>query len=345
MNFILYRDWFQLSKNSKELFSLAEKENVFLSCEWFKAMTPHLVNNEQKLLLACVVEGDSVLAILPILAKENKEWASFTHPYSSLFSILLADQQQSEIVNCLCKGLKELEFEYLTLEPISSEDEKLNKLQEAMETFGLRVYRNHKAHNWFLQVENNQNFAEYMAERPSKVRNTVLRKQRKLKRAYDYQIQLFTNNHIENALNKYHEIYSVSWKANEQYEDLVKDVVKQFANRAWPRLAILTVEDKPIAAQLWFVTEGKASIFRLVYDETWKDYSPGSILMAYLLEHVIDKDKVKEIDFLSGNDAYKKDWMSHRRERQTLVFVKNISEENKPSPHVFKRLSNLLFKQ
>ena len=34
-----------------------------------------------------------------------------------------------------------------------------------------------------------------------------------------------------------------------------------------------------------------------------------------LMRHVIDVDQVREVDFGSGDDAYKKDWMSDRRER------------------------------
>ena len=33
-----------------------------------------------------------------------------------------------------------------------------------------------------------------------------------------------------------------------------------------------------------------------------------------MMEHVIDVDQVEEIDFLTGNDAYKQDWMSARGE-------------------------------
>jgi hypothetical protein len=34
-----------------------------------------------------------------------------------------------------------------------------------------------------------------------------------------------------------------------------------------------------------------------------------------LMQYVIDQDRVEVIDYLCGDDAYKKDWMSHRRER------------------------------
>ena len=369
MKFIIYKDWSDLPHTSDRLFTEAQKDSVFFSREWFESLSPYLLNDKQHLLLACVIDNenngdsgidiaDSIVCILPLLTHSNREWTSFTHPYSALFTILLADDRQTETLQCLSEGLKELAFDYLTLAPIADDDTKLLKFQKSMENIGFDCYQNHKSYNWFHSIEKNQRFADYLIERPSKVRNTVLRKQRKLEREHGYKIQLYVDSGFDNsfdkerdsdiqqALSTYHDIYKVSWKANEQYEALVTDVVKQFTKRAWPRLAILWIDDKPIAAQLWFVVAGKASIFRLVYDEAWKEYSPGSILMAYLLEHVIDKDKVEEIDFLSGNDGYKKDWMSERRERRALVCVnkKNTKENPKPDS-LFIRLKARVFKQ
>jgi CelD/BcsL family acetyltransferase involved in cellulose biosynthesis len=37
------------------------------------------------------------------------------------------------------------------------------------------------------------------------------------------------------------------------------------------------------------------------------------------MEHVIDRDKVSVVDYLTGDDGYKKDWMTHRRERWGIV--------------------------
>ena len=102
------------------------------------------------------------------------------------------------------------------------------------------------------------------------------------------------------------------------------EFVQDFTQQGWTRLAILYVEEQPIAAQIWFVHQGKASIFRLSYAREWRPYSPGTILTAYLMEYVIDTDKVTEIDFLTGNDAYKQDWMSERRERFVLSCIREV---------------------
>ena len=77
--------------------------------------------------------------------------------------------------------------------------------------------------------------------------------------------------------------------------------------------------DTPIAAQLWLVRGGRALIYKLAYDEEYKRFSAGSVLTAELMRHAIDVDRVDDIDYLTGDDAYKADWMSQRRERLGMV--------------------------
>jgi CelD/BcsL family acetyltransferase involved in cellulose biosynthesis len=91
------------------------------------------------------------------------------------------------------------------------------------------------------------------------------------------------------------------------------------AAQGWLRLGLLTLDDQPLAAQIWIVKDGKASIFKLAYDGEYAKFSPGSILTKALLRHVIDIDRVTEVDYLAGDDDYKKDWMSHRRERRGII--------------------------
>ena len=56
-----------------------------------------------------------------------------------------------------------------------------------------------------------------------------------------------------------------------------------------------------------------AAIFKLAYNKDFTRFSPGTVLTAALLEHVICRDNVNTVDFLTGNDDYKKDWMSAKQ--------------------------------
>jgi len=236
---------------------------------------------------------------------------------------LLADTDPQPILACLAGGLRQSPLRGVLLEPVANNDSGISDLRRSMETAGFSCDYSFRLYNWILRVQG-QSYADYMAARPARLRNTIARKKRKLEREHGYEIRLFSGDQVPQAMSDYHAVYYASWKANEQYADFLDGIVAGFSRQGWSRLAVLYVKSKPVAAQLWFVAYGSASIFRLAYDEKWRQYSPGSILTSFLMEYVIDVDRVDEIDFLTGNDAYKQDWMSERRERFALSCVKSV---------------------
>lgn len=322
MQFICFNDWQQLPANTTSLFEQAAKESIFFSRTWFETLASS-GENKQTMVLACVIAEHRLLAMLPLIKGAGNTYHSLKHRYTPLYSVLLAEQDQQQVLACLVEGLSQLPLAGLLLEPVAEEENNLKGLQHAMEMAGYRCDRAFRFYNWFLRVQG-RSFEEYMAARPSRLRNTLARKKRKLDREHGYEIRLFTGEEALQKLPDYYAVYNASWKANEQYAGFVDEMVARFSKEGWSRLAILYINQQPAAAQLWFVHHGKASIFRLAYDKVWKSYSPGSIVTSYLMEYVIDTDKVKEVDFLTGNDAYKQDWMSDRRERGILSCVKSV---------------------
>ena len=331
MKFECYTEWDQLRESANELFAQAEKDSLFLSLPWFENLTAIALEDEQSIVLACVVDGKKVMAILPLLKSAGNAWFSLKHRYTSLYSLLIFDsvhvEVQHQVLTCLSQGLSELPIDAFLLEPVSDNDNKLNDLQRVMETVGFSCERFFRHYNWIYRVHE-QSYQDYIAARPSKLRNTISRKKRKLEREHGHDICIFTGDEVPQKMHDYYGVYNSSWKATEQYVDFLNAIVMSFSMQGWSRLAILYVKEKPIAAQLWFVLHGKANIFRLSYDEAWKQYSPGSILTGFLMEYVLDTDKVEEIDFLTGNDAYKQDWMSERRECFMLSCVKKEKQKN-----------------
>lgn len=317
MEFICYKSWSKLPQNSDEFFAQAGNESVFFSKPWFENLIENGLDEDQSISLACVIENKRLVALLPLEPQGGNHYHSLKHLYTSLFTLLLAEHNKQEIVACMVKGLKKLPVEFLQLDPVADDDANLKLLQEMLQATGYTCERHFSFYNWLHRTEG-QTFADYMAARPSRVRNTVDRKMRKLKRDHGYNIRLFTDQNLHQGIVDYNSVYTSSWKAEEQYVDFIEGLADKLAQNSWLRLAVLYIGDVPAAAQFWFVANGKASIFKLVYDQFWKKYSPGTILTAYLIRRVIKVDQVDEIDFLTGNDAYKQEWMSLRRERYRL---------------------------
>ncbi|MGV6825875.1 MAG: GNAT family N-acetyltransferase [bacterium] len=328
MEFVCYADWESLPDSASALFDQGGKESVFFSRPWFENLTRTAAEDEQSMLLACVIEGSTVLAILPLFQNGTRHWESLVHRYSSLYSVLLATENQAEILNSLARGLDTLPFDSLRVYPVAEHDSHLQGLQEAMEAHGFQCHPYFRFYNWIHRTQG-ESYQDYLDSRPARVRNTIARKKRKLAREHEYDIRLYTNHNVDRAIADYSAVYNDSWKAHEQYSDVIEGLARSMSEAGWLRLAVLYVDEQPAAAQFWLVAGAKASIFRLAYNEAWKQYSPGSILTDYLMEQVIDRDKVTEIDFLTGNESYKQDWMSERRKRWGVNIARSQPEKGK----------------
>lgn len=317
MQFACYTSWGQLPESADRLFARAEKESIFFSRPWLQDLVSGALEEDQSLLLACVLADREVLALLPLMKKEGGHLDALGHLYTSLFTLLTTGQASQQVLDCLVQGLSRLRMTSLRIDPVAENDRHLPGLQQALESAGFTCHRHFRFYNWIHRTQG-QTFADYMAARPARLRSTIARKGRKLEREHGYSIRLYTEDPVRQGMADYDTVYKASWKAHELFGDFVTALADTLTRNQWLRLAVLYIAGRPAAAQFWFVANGTASIFKLHYDQEWKQYSPGSILTSYLMRHVIDVDRVEEIDFLNGNDAYKQDWMSERRTRWTL---------------------------
>ena len=145
----------------------------------------------------------------------------------------------------------------------------------------------------------------WWASRPGALRNTV---QRKAKKGV-VDIQLLTD-FDPGSWAAYEQIYAASWKPEEGDPALLRAFAEMENARGTFRMGIARIDGVPVAAQYWTVEDGTAFIHKLAHVEDSLKASPGTLLSAALFRHVIEVDGVKRIDFGTGNDGYKRDWMN-----------------------------------
>jgi CelD/BcsL family acetyltransferase involved in cellulose biosynthesis len=173
--------------------------------------------------------------------------------------------------------------------------------------------------NWYLQV-NGRSYQEYAQSLPSRLRNTLARKTRQLDASHKARFVIITDEQdVAEGIDAFERVYRSSWKPSEAHPAFIPGLIRMAAQQGWLRLGVAYVDGEPAAAQLWLVSHGVASIYKLAYDQRYAALSIGSILTARMMEHAIDVDRVREVDYLTGDDDYKRDWMSHRRERWGMV--------------------------
>ncbi len=145
----------------------------------------------------------------------------------------------------------------------------------------------------------------WWAARPGALRSTVQRKAKKGIVA----IELYTA-FDPAAWDAYEAIYAASWKPEEGDPALLRAFAAMESARGTFRMGLARIDGTPVAAQFWTVEDGTAFIHKLAHVEDSLKASPGTLLSAALFRHVIEIDGVKRVDFGTGNDAYKRDWMN-----------------------------------
>ncbi|HZX32965.1 MAG TPA: GNAT family N-acetyltransferase, partial [Rhodocyclaceae bacterium] len=206
------------------------------------------------------------------------------------------------------------------LVPLDGAAPETASLERAFTRHGWYVKRYFGFGNWHLPCQG-LSFADYMAGRDSQLRHTWTRKAKKFQGSgAEGRLEIVTDSaRVEAAMDAYEQVYARSWKEPEAYPGFVRGWARICARNGWLRLGLAWVGEVPVAAQFWFTLHGRAYIFKLAYDEGYSRYSAGTVLTAHLFRHALDEDRVAEIDYLSGDDPYKRGWMDLRRERIGLL--------------------------
>ena len=70
------------------------------------------------------------------------------------------------------------------------------------------------------------------------------------------------------------------------------------------QLSFLNVESKKAAAYFCFDYQDRIWVYNSGFDPQFRDYSPGWVMLGYLIQHAIENDK-KVFDFMRGDETYK----------------------------------------
>lgn len=290
---------------------------------WFQAFDRRIRREGDELALVCCEVDGKPAAMLPMLSRKatgGRRLDALSNYYSAHFEPIVSPGLAPEMLGReLAQTIAaHREWSIIDVNPINPEAPWLLAFEEELRRSGLYRQRYFRFANWFLDV-GGRSFDAYFATRPTRLRDTVRRKSAKLAKLDNVEILVpVAAGDMARALDDYDVVYRRSWKKPEPYFEFIREVVEAAGTRNEVRLGLIRVANRPVAAQIWFVRHGVASIFKLAHDSDFARYSVGSILTMHLMRHIIDVDGVSKVDYLSGDEPYKQNWMSDRRERGGL---------------------------
>lgn len=270
-------------------------------------------------------DDDRKACLLPLMRLSTTPWRmeGLSTFYSPIFGPI---GEASLNAGALCmafsllRNARRAPTAILDLSPMNPNEPFISIAQQCLRASGWLVDPYFRFGNWFARIDS-PDFERYWAERPSALRNTLKRARKKLQAQTDFESQIIDapGPLLERAIENYTRVYARSWKRPEPYPNFIPALCRLAADQGWLRLGLIRLNGQPVASQIWLVASGCAQIVKLAYDPDYRHLSVGTLLTADLMRYVIEKDRVEEVDYLIGDDPYKRDWTPQRRERYGLV--------------------------
>jgi hypothetical protein len=272
--------------------------------EWFAAVAetgipPLIVTASDGEHIAALALTEASGRITPL-----KNWYAFTWRARAPVGA-----EGDALLTAIAKSLKSQGYR-VTLEPVPDEDGSTERLAHAFRRAGWQVAVEQCDTNHILTV-GGRSFTEYWDGRPGPLRTTLKRKGSKV------ETQVLTR-FDPAAWAEYEAIYAASWKPEEDHPGMLRSFAEAEGAAGRLRLGIARADGLAVAAQCWTVEDSVAYIHKLAHLESHKQLSAGTTLSAALFRHVIDIDRVALVDFGTGDQSYKADWMEAVRPRYRI---------------------------
>jgi hypothetical protein len=320
MPLYLNPDFLQLPSGLARLFDSAAGDSFFSLPEWYDLMVRHGVPADSEIRVYTDERPGSATALLlrTAASEAGRRLTSLANPYSVEHGIVYRPGADLDagFAAILSEILSERpSWDGLSLTELDPQDRSYSTAVRSLRRAGLLVGCTFASGTWYEETAA-LSFADYVAARPSELRNTWRRKRRRIDRSNRLSRAFFAETTgIDQGIADYQTIYAASWKPAESFPGFIPGLIRLAAKLGALRLGVYYIDGVPAAAQFWIMWRGSAVIYKLAHDKRLDDLSLGTLLTMEMAERVLADDRPREITLGRGDDPYKRLWLPKRRER------------------------------
>ncbi len=307
----------------------------FLCFDWFKRWIEHFLDNDM-LFVVLIYESNQIVCIAPLLKKQvsfkgilvNKVEliGNVYSPFRSFLFRTTDSYQISKYLSLVFAVFSQYfrHWDILDFPAIQVENGFFDILKGATVRTGLSNLEYFDFYDWYLDgiATSGKGFLESL---PKKIKKDISYCRRRLNKTGNLKFKLVKEQTlVDTYMSHYYYVYSKSWQKKEGIGPTFHRALAESASKnGWLRLGFLFFEGAPISSQFWIVCDYYAYILKTVYHHKFRKYSPGKVLTADMMKYVIDVDRVTSVDYVQGDEPYKKDWTPLRRERKGILVFRN----------------------
>lgn len=323
MEFIRYDTFDTLASYQEYWNQLLQKSAShvpFLTFDYLKAWWETRGGGEwpkdSRLILIAAFEGDSLVGVAPLFHAENilgKPALMFVGAIevSDFLDFIVASDKIQPFINGLIDFLlnEDLpDWELLDLYNILENSPTLRVLQEEGEKRGWTHKQVHLQPAPKIPLPGD--FDAYLAGIDKKQRHEIRRKLRNVEQDPAKGGLYFTEDpeKLKSDVDAFLDMMAQDPNKREFLTDSMRQHLHNTARAAfeggWLQMAFFTLDGNKAAANMSFNYNDRLWLYNSGWDWKYRDYSPGWILIAYLIEWA-NAHGIKEFDFMRGDEPYK----------------------------------------
>jgi CelD/BcsL family acetyltransferase involved in cellulose biosynthesis len=305
-----------LPASAETLFTSVGRETLFTSKPWFDAFVAAGLRPDAKPIFLVLNGTDGPRAVLPCerTARGDPSVSSLTSFYSCDFRPLIAagDDAAFDLGQAVAERLSDVAV--FRFDSLDSTWASLSPFLNGLARPGRVLLRYAHFGRWWEDLQG-RTFDQYLAARDGALREVIRRKTVRLERDGATFRMIGPGSspaEIEAGIADYETVYAASWKEAEPFPAFQPTLMRRLSEAGWLRLALCHLNGRPIAAQLWVVVGGVATVLKLAHDREFDRQSPGTVLTAFAIRTIMEQDQIDRLDFGRGDDPYKRGWATHR---------------------------------
>jgi len=331
-----FEDFLSLETIWNNLVEESENDTVFLRHEWFKCWWLGFGKNKQLFVLLVKDEG-RIIGIAPLMIERTHyrgfpvRKIGFIKDDNAPHADFILTKKKEECLEVMFNYLKENEdkWDIIDLRNVPEDAFSCAFLPKILDRNKLLSGIREGLHSPFISI--NSDWHTYYSTRTRRFRKALKNKTNRIRKIGEPVIQKFENTgNPGTILTDIMEISRNSWKGKyrkdiaktEGNKGFFEKLSKEAGEKGWLNIWLLSINDKPIAYEYHLKYKDRVSALRGDFDETFRDYSPGSILDAHIVRHTFEGN-LKEYDLGGSDDFYKRNWTSSTRRHTEFIAYKN----------------------
>ena len=253
--------------------------------------------------IPAVLDGDRPLALLPLVARSRRRWASSWQGASRLRHrpVLGTEQPEREPLGLLADEVARTGVRELTLR-LPARDPATAAMATALRQAGFHVHQRQWSGEYLALVEGGwAGFSQRFAGCQRSARKLA----RRLRPLWEVTLDEYgpgTGVPVADGYAIYTDLYSRSWKPplSDRWERYELELLRRTEALGWARVYVLRVAGVPAAAQLWCRLGDVAISIGTVYDRRMAAISPGTMSEWPVQERLFTSSPPRLVDYLPG---------------------------------------------